>query len=423
VSDKAAKNDEIHPGEKAGLMPSGTAGETAAERAAIQEQTAPANGNIRAVFATMATVGVVGAAIGFGAPLIAAIMTASGFSDSAIGYNATMGGAATVAAAMATPRLAVYFGVVPLILSMLLVGALSFLGFYCFDNAVAWFALRFSLHFAMTIMFILSEFWVNSSAPAARRAFILSIYAASMGLGVTLGPILFSFVGSRGFLPFAIGCTLTGLASIPVIMARHLAPQFKERQHPPFLHHIFAWPESTLAAFVFGAVQVGAVSLIMPFGINAGYTETQAGRFLTLLALGNVLLLVPISIISDRSRKGRLIAWLCAAIGLAGAAIVPAIIAKGLWLRLDLFLLGGVSAGIYTLGLARLGTYLKGPELAAANSAFIFCYGIGILSGPALTGFAMDYYPVSGFSSTMAGFFGIYVVFMLALYLKRLFRS
>lgn|GEM_PF-92240 len=425
VIDKIAKGEDCQPGDNGEIpclsQPAADKAKIPA-KAAAKDESLPETGKAKAIFATMATVAVVGAAIGFGAPLIAAIMAANHFSDSVIGYNATMGGAATVIAAVATPRLAVYFGVVPLVLSMLVVGALSFLGFYCFDNAVAWFALRFSLHFAMTIMFILSEFWVNSSAPAAQRAFILSIYAASMGLGVTLGPILFSFVGSRGFLPFAIGCILIALAAVPVIMARRLAPQFKESKHPPFLHHIFAWPESTLAAFVFGAVQVGAVSLIMPFGMNAGYTETQAGQFLTLLALGNVLLLVPISIISDRSRKGKLIAWLCAVSGFIGAAIVPFIIEKGLWLRLDLFLLGGVSAGIYTLGLARLGAYLKGPELAAANSAFIFCYGMGILSGPALTGFAMDYYPVTGFSGTMAVFFGLYVVFMLCLYLKRAFR-
>jgi len=382
-----------------------------------------ARGRVIAIIATMATVCVVGSAIGFGAPLISALMAAHHFSNSVIGYNATMGGLATVAGALMTPRIALRLGVVRTILLMLLIGGLSFLGFYYFDNIIAWFALRFTLHFSMTVMFILSEFWVNSSAPPQRRAFILSVYSAAMGVGVTIGPMLFSLIGSSGGLPFAIGCGLTACAAIPVLCARDFAPRFREMRHQPFLHHIFKMPSSTLAAFVFGAVQVGAVSLITPFGIRAGYSESQAGQFLTLLALGNVLLLVPISILSDKSHRNGLVAWSCAFIGLAGALTVPLIIHHRLWLQLVLFILGGVSAGIYTLGLARLGAYLRGTELASANSAFIFCYGMGILVGPALTGFAMDYYPVSGFAGTMGAFFGLYVVFILALWLKSLFRS
>jgi len=382
-----------------------------------------ARGRVAAIIATMATVCVVGSAIGFGAPLISALMAAHDFSNGVIGYNATMGGLATVAGALLTPRIALRLGVVRTILLMLLIGGLSFLGFYYFDNIIAWFALRFTLHFSMTVMFILSEFWVNSAAPPQRRAFILSIYSAAMGVGVTVGPIIFSLIGSRGGLPFAIGCGLTACAAIPVLAARAVAPRFRESRHQPFLQHIFKMPSSTLAAFVFGAVQVGAVSLIAPFGMNAGYSESQAGQFLTLLALGNVLLLVPISILSDKSGKNGLVAWSCAFIGLCGALIVPLIVQYRLWLQLDLFILGGVSAGIYTLGLARLGASLRGTDLAAANSAFIFCYGMGILAGPALTGFAMDYYPVRGFADIMGGFFGIYVVFILLLSLKSLFRS
>ncbi|WP_273722687.1 hypothetical protein [Bartonella sp. AU18XJBT] len=36
------------------------------------------------------------------------------------------------------------------------------------------------------------------------------------------------------------------------------------------------------------------------------------------------------------------------------------------------FLLGGVLASLYTIGLVHLGAHLKRQKLAAANSAFIF---------------------------------------------------
>lgn len=377
----------------------------------------------RAIFATTATIGTVGTAIGFGAPLISAMMAAHGISNGIIGYNGTVGGIATVIAAVLTARIALHFGVVRSILTMLIIGSLSFLGFYCFQELWVWFILRFTLHFAMTIMFILSEFWVNSSAPPKKRGFVLAIYATTLGLGFAIGPILFSIVGSNGFLPFGIGCTITAMASIPIIMAWKLSPQFKDSKHLPFLHYVFKVPTSTMAVFVFGAVQMGAITLITPFSLNAGYSEMQAGKFMTLLALGSVLLLVPISIISDRLRDRRYALACCAIIGLVGALAVPLIIENQALLKIDLFILGGVSAGLYTIALAQLGALLKGHELAAANSAFIFCYGIGMLISPAIIGQTMDFFPVLGFSASIAAFFGLYVILVAFRLVLKAFRS
>lgn len=377
----------------------------------------------RAIFATTATIGTVGTAIGFGAPLISAMMATHGISSRIIGYNGTVGGMATIIAAICTSRIALHFGVVRPILAMLIAGSLSFLGFYYFQELWIWFVLRFTLHFAMTIMFILSEFWVNSSAPPEKRGFVLAIYATTLGLGFAIGPIFFSVVGSNGFLPFGIGCAITALASIPIIAAWKLSPQFRDGTHLPFLHHVFKVPTSMMAVFVFGAIQMGAITLITPFSLNAGYSEMQAGQFMTLLALGSVLLLVPISVISDHIRDRHYALASCAIIGLAGALSVPFIIENQFLLKGDLFILGGVSAGLYTIGLAQLGSRLKGHELAAANSAFIFCYGIGMLVGPAIIGHAMDLLPTLGFSASIAAFFGLYVVLVVSRLMLKLFRS
>ena len=378
---------------------------------------------MRAIIAAIATIGAVGIAIGLGTPLVSAMMMEHGIPASIIGYSGTVGGLATVIAAACTSRIALRFGVIKPILTMLIVGALSFLGFYCFQGLWVWFVLRFTLHFAMTIMFILSEFWVNSSAPPARRGSILAIYAATFGFGFSLGPILFSYVGSQGFLPFGIGCLLIALASIPIVSAWKLSPSFKDSEHVPFLPFIFKVPTSTMAVLVYGAIQMGAVTLITPFTRTLGYSEAQAGHFLTLLALGNVLLLVPIGMISDKLPDRRYALAGCAIIGLIGTLLVPLIMEHYYLLGAVLFILGGVSAGLYTIGLAQLGARLRGSDLAAANAAFIFCYGIGMLIGPSLIGQAMEIYPLTGFSMAMALFFGLYVALVAIRLVVRLTRS
>lgn len=383
----------------------------------------PYNHSWRAIIAATATIGAVGVALGLGTQLISLLMAARGFSSSVIGYSGTVGGVATIVASVFTAYIAKKVGVARAILIMMVVGCASFLGFYYFESIAVWFVLRFLLHFAMTIMFILSEFWVNSSAPPEKRGMVLAIYAITLGIGFTLGPTLLAHVGSQGFAPFGAACFLIMLAAIPIIIAWHLSPQFKDSDHITFLPYIFAVPTSTMAVLVYGAIQMGALTLITPFSLSLGYNESEAARFMSVLALGNVLLLVPIGIISDFIRDRRYPLMGCAIIGLIGTILIPWIAHIRWALTLDLFILGGVSAGLYTIGLAQLGARLKGSELAAANSAFIFCYGIGMLVGPTTIGKTMDIFNPFGFSSSMAGFFALYIVLVLFRLARTLFRS
>lgn len=381
------------------------------------------NKSWRAIFAATATIGAVGVALGLGTQLISVLMAARGFSSSVIGYSGTVGGIATIIAAVFTAPIAKKLGVARSILVMMVVGCASFLGFYYFESIGIWFLLRFSLHFAITVMFVLSEFWVNSSAPPAKRGTVLAIYAITLGLGFTIGPTLLAHVGSQGFAPFGTACLLIALAAIPIVMAWNLSPKFKDSDHVAFMRYIFAVPSSTMAVLVYGAIQMGALTLITPFSLNLGYSEGEAAKFMSVLALGNVLLLVPIGIISDFVTDRRYPLMGCAVIGLLGTLFIPWIAHAKWFLILDLFILGGVSAGLYTIGLAQLGARLKGFELAAANSAFIFCYGIGMLVGPTTIGKAMDIFPPFGFSDTMAAFFALYIILVVTRLMLKLFRS
>lgn len=368
------------------------------------------NSSLRAIVAAIATIGTVGAALGMGTQLVSLLMAKKGISNSAIGYSGTVGGIATIIAAVFTARIALYLGIAKTILLMMAIGYLSFLGFYFFDQIWVWFILRFILHFTMTVMFILSEFWINSYAPPKKRALVLSIYAIVLGLGFAMGPTLLAKVGTQGFLPFATGCILILFAAIPILAAWKLSPEFKESQHTPFFPYIFHVPSAMMAVFVYGAIQMGALTLITPFSLSIGYSENEAAHFMATLALGNVFLLIPISIISDYAKDRRYLLISCAILGFIGTFIIPWITRYPWILMSDLFLLGGVSAGLYTIGLAHLGARLQGHELAIANSAFIFCYGIGMLIGPTIIGHSMDLFRPFGFSVAMSCFLGLYSI-------------
>lgn len=344
----------------------------------------------RSISAAVTMVCVVSMVIGLGLPLLSALMIEHKASTSLIGLNGTIGGVATIIAAISVPTLGKNFKIAPLLLLMLACGALSFLGFYFFSNIYAWLLLRFTLHFSLTVLFILSECWINQAASNDKRGFALAIYATAFGLGFAIGPSLFAFIGKNGILPFLLGASLVLLAAIPIILSWHLSPCFQQEGRTSFKSYLLKLPLANLAVLIFGALQIGAINLIVPFITQIGYNDLSAGHFLTIMALGNMILLIPIGILSDKLKNRYLTLFLCASIGFVGALVLPIFAHSAILLAADLFLLGGVVSGLYTIALTVLGEKYRGKELATANSALIFYYGVGSLIGPYFIGWAMN---------------------------------
>ncbi|MCV0397018.1 MAG: MFS transporter [Rhizobiaceae bacterium] len=365
------------------------------------------------VGAAIASISVVGIAIGLGVPLLSIVLENRGVSATMIGLNTAFAGLASIAAAPIAIPLASRFGVVPTILVMIVVGALSFPGFYFADQFWMWFPLRVVLHIAITVLFILSEFWITSSAPPSRRGFILGLYATVLSLGFAAGPIIFAQIGSSGFLPFAVTAAIVLLAALPVVAAWKEGPDIsgkEEADRPRFARYIWLVPTATAAVLVFGAVETGGFALFPVYANRIGYDEAQAAYLLTMIGLGNVILQIPLGMLSDRIADRRHLLVACAATGLAGSIILPWVVQSWLVAAAVLFLWGGVVAGLYTVGLAHLGSRLSGRELASANAAFVFCYGLGMLAGPQAIGLGMDAVGPHGFAWSLGLFFAAYIV-------------
>ncbi len=377
----------------------------------------------RSLAAAIATISAVGAAIGLGIPLLSVLLEDRGHSASLIGANTAVAGLASIVAAPLAAPIAARLGVVKAIFLMLIVGSAAFLGFHFFRPFWAWFALRIVLHFTLTVLFVLSEYWINASAPPEKRGLVLGIYSTSLSLGFALGPWLFSKIGSAGGLPFYVGFAIIMVALIPVLIAWRDSPDFEEGEHVPFLPFIFSVPTATMAVFVFGAVETGGFALFPVFGTRIGYPEGDAALLLTMIGLGNVLMQIPLGLVSDRTSDRRKLLLFCAVTGLIGMAALPWLLQQWYLMAAVLFLWGGVVAGLYTIGLAHLGSELTGRELASANAAFVFCYAIGMLVGPQAVGIGMDAFGPTGYPITLGVFFAAYALFAAGRLLFRRRRS
>jgi len=364
------------------------------------------------IAAAVASISVVGIAIGLGMPLLSVVLEGRGHSASMIGLNTAVAGLASIAAAPLATPLAVRAGVVWTMLAMIAAGALALLGFYFATSFWMWFPLRVVLHAALTILFILSEFWISVSAPPQRRGFVLGIYATVLSLGFALGPWLFAQTGSFGFLPFGTAIALVLVAALPVLAAWKESPKLAAAQGRwgGFAQFIWLVPTATAAVVVYGAVETGGFALFPLYAGAIGYTQHDAALLLTMIGLGNVILQIPLGMVSDRVHDRRMLLFLCTLVGLAGTLLMP--YAAGSWhlMAALLFVWGGVVAVLYTIGLAHLGSRLSGNDLASANAAFVLCYAVGMVLGPQAIGIGMDLLGEHGFGWTLALFFAAYLL-------------
>lgn len=362
-----------------------------------------------ALVAAISSISVVGASLGLSIPLLSFAMEARGLSSTFIGLNTAMAGIATIFFAPLIPLGAARFGVRKLMIAGLLGGAVTTLAFYFIQPIWAWFPLRFLYGAALTILFVLSEFWINAVSPESKRGLIMGVYATALSIGFAGGPAILAVLGKGGIEPYMAGAILFMLAAGPILMAGDGAPRLAGETRVNVIPFIIAAPTATLAALVFGAVETGGMTFVPLYGLQIGYSATASALLVSLLALGNVLVQIPIGMLSDKFDRRKML-FALGLMGAVGAAGMPYVIQFPRLFESTIFIWGGLVAGLYTVGLAHLGSRFRGHELASANAAFILCYSLGMLSGPPLLGAGMDIWRPHGLPVTVAIILGLYTV-------------
>jgi MFS family permease len=367
---------------------------------------------IAAITAAISCVTAVGVALSLSIPLLSLELERMGVSGTLIGLNTAVAGIASICTIPFVPRLAARVGVLPLLWICVVVAAATLLAFKVLYSFAWWFPLRFLFSAALGPLFVLSEYWINAAAPPQRRGLVMGIYATVLSLGFAAGPGLLTAVGTSGWPPYVAGAALFGLTALPLLLARGLSPEVGGGTGRSVASFIVAAPSATIAALIFGMVETGGFALLPVYGLQLGFDAAAAAFLVSVLALGNVVFQVPIGLLSDRVDRRRLLLAI-ATFGCFAGALIPAVADHRLLLYGLLFVWGGVTGALYTVGLAHLGARFTGADLASANAAFVLLYSVGLVVGPPAVGAGMDALPPHGFALSLAALFGIYVIIVL----------
>lgn len=344
-----------------------------------------------------------GAGLSLAFPLLALLLQSRGISGTWIGLNTAMAGVAAILATPIAAPLARRFGTARSFAISILVVAVSLVLFYVVQPFWAWFPLRITFHGGLTVMFVLSEFWINAVVPSDRRGLAMGIYGTVLSLGFAAGPIMLGLVGTAGAAPFLLGAAVLLVSTAPMLFARAHEPRIEGHARTSILRFVTITPIATFAAFSFGAIESGAASLLPVYGVELGYGVSSAAMLVAALAFGNVFSQVPLGLLADRVDR-RMLLLGCGVCGTIGAALVPVVSGHWFWLLAVMFFWGGTVAGLYTVGLTHLGARFTGPDLASANAAFIMMYSVGVLVGPAAMGVGLDLWHPHGIAIVAAAF-------------------
>jgi MFS family permease len=340
--------------------------------------------NLIAVTASMAVASLI---YGMSMPLLALTLEDQGIDSTLIGLSAAAQSIAVVLVAPASSPIMRTYGPARLIVAATLASSLLFILLPMFQDVYAWFPLRFAMGAAGTFLWIAAEAWVNEIAEEHNRGRYVAIYSMATAAGFALGPLLLTFVGSRGSTAFAAAAALTALAALPAFMVLRHAPSLKGRPSTGLLAYLLIAPVPMFICALYAAID-GISQLSASLWAQAGRAGGVDARLVTLMGVGGIVAQVPVGWLADRLDRLPF-AVACVVVLILGTLTVPAVLHLWPWVWLHFLLLGGVLGGLYTGGLILLGERFKGADLASASSAFGLMWGIGMIAGPPLGGLGM----------------------------------
>ena len=337
----------------------------------------------------IATVTVFALAQGLTYPLLSFILERQGTTPGLIGVSAAMTPLGFILSAPVIPALVRRMGGARVAILCSVLAALTLIAIAWLQDVWAWMPLRFLLGFFANPLYVISETWLITITPAPRRGRIMGFYSSVVSGGFAIGPLSLGLVGTEGWPPFAIGVAALLFCGLIVLIVARRLPGMPDEGEAISVGGFFALaPLLLFGVFAAAAFEQTLISLFSVYGAALGSAEARIASLITCFVAGNAMLQILLGRVAERLGSTRTM-FFCVMASLAGCLLLPATFHT--WLVWPLiFIWGGVSFGIYTMSLIRLGERFTGQALIAGNAAFAFVWGIGGIVGSPATGLAMQ---------------------------------
>lgn len=343
----------------------------------------------RSLAGVIAAMAVVNLVYGITFPLLALVLDAQGISKTLIGLSTIVQASAVIVIAPWAPVLLRQFAPSRIMQGVSVLLAVLFILAGWFPNVWFWFPLRFIIGAVTALLWISSEALINELAEESWRGRIIGFYASVGAAGFALGPLLLILTGSEGMAPFYATSCMILLAGVPLLVVSHSRVGLTEENTEGLWRVFLLAPTIMLANVVYAASAESVLTFFPIFGMSLGLDQNATLGLLTVMGLGTMFLVMPISWLADHVNRMGLLAA-CVLLTMVGLALMPWLV-RIPWVSSGYaFFFGGVEGMIYALGVILVGERFRGMMLAAATTMFTACWGAGTMLGPLVVGIGMD---------------------------------
>lgn len=355
---------------------------------------------------------------GFIYPALSLLLDHLGYSAADIGGLGSTGAVGFIVGSLLAPLAAQRLGVVRTAVGSVLATAVLIAGFAVVPPLLAWHPMRFLHGLATTLVFTSLEATLVNIAPQRLRGRIVGVYTTLNSAFFATGPWLVAVLDVQTALPFMLVAGLIALLSLPLTALGSAAPSLEHVPWRQLLATVASLPLLLIVILLWGWIDGAILNLWVVFAAGKGADPGLSARLLALLAVGNIVLQIPVGWIADRLPR-RLVLSGVTALGVVLSGLLAVLDIGGLPMQVLLLLYGPVGFSTYAIALMALGDLLAGAELIAANAALGLCWGAGALAGSYATGVLIDAMGANGFPLALGGAFLLQWVATLSLPLRR----
>ncbi|MCC5958724.1 MAG: MFS transporter [Rhodobacteraceae bacterium] len=253
----------------------------------------------------------------------------------------------------------------------------------------AWTILRVLIGFCMSGIYVAAESWLNNAATNETRGKVLSAYMIAQTLGIIGAQGLLTLGDAATSVLFIGASILVSISFAPILLSATPVPAAEVARAMPLRKLFTESPLGTVGIFLLGSIYATQSGMGAVFGSQIGMTAAQISLFVAMLFAGALVLQYPIGWLSDRMDRRKLI-FGASLTGMVFCAVGWAT-AGGFWfLMISAFFAGGMTTPLYALFLAYTNDSLSLEDMPAASGGLVFTFGLGAITGPLVTGWAMQ---------------------------------
>jgi MFS family permease len=267
---------------------------------------------------------------------------------------------------------------------------------------IAWAAFRFVSGFALALVYVACESWINARVGNALRGRVFSTYIITQMTTMTLAQYLLSLGNPRTAGPFVFSAVLFALAAVPVYVGRRHAPAAAPPVPLNVLKLLCTSPLGALATALAGTSWAIVGTMGPVYAQRVGFDLKGIALWMGLAMAAGSISQFPFGWLSDVFGRRKVIATMFA-LGLAASLAGLWAVRQGADANLIVAALVGLCIfPLYTVSVAHVNDAIAQQTRVAAAAGLILLYGLGSMLGALLCGWAMTAMGPLGFYAALA---------------------